>query len=184
MLSRHLVHGGRVEVGRDVPDFLERDLRSRPDVLSVKVWRPADSSPLEASIAEHKRVIWVATFVVFAALWALLVLLVRGASRTLRRQTDALRERSSALLESYRRLEQSSLEAIETLNATVEAKDPGRVPAHRAAGAPRYGGLRRPRLGQAIHRAWSSRSLRTWSASGPRPAPGTSRMAGRLWTAG
>jgi putative nucleotidyltransferase with HDIG domain len=84
----------------------------------------ADSSPVEASIAEHKRVIWAATFIVFGALWALLVLFVRGASRTLRRQTDALRERSSALLESYRRLEQSSLEAIETLNATVEAKDP------------------------------------------------------------
>jgi putative nucleotidyltransferase with HDIG domain len=35
-----------------------------------------------------------------------------------------LRERSIALSESYRRLEESSLEAIESLNATVEAKDP------------------------------------------------------------
>jgi putative nucleotidyltransferase with HDIG domain len=42
----------------------------------------------------------------------------------LRRQTTALRERSAALSESYRRLEESSLEAIESLNATVEAKDP------------------------------------------------------------
>jgi putative nucleotidyltransferase with HDIG domain len=84
----------------------------------------ADSSPVESSIAKHKREIWLATLAVFGALWALLVLLVRGASRTLRNQTEVLRERSKALLESYRRLEESSLEAIETLNATVEAKDP------------------------------------------------------------
>jgi putative nucleotidyltransferase with HDIG domain len=202
VLSAHVVHDDRVMVGRDVPAFLNRELDARPDLVSVKVWRPdgvlawtnvaperigrrypfegshlaevletgeaeaeleslgheedavesklgiahvlevyapifgrgdrvigayeiyADSSPVEASISEHKRVIWMATFLVFGAIWALLVLLVRGASRTLRRQTDALRERSSALLESYRRLEQSSLEAIETLNATVDAKDP------------------------------------------------------------
>ena len=54
----------------------------------------------------------------------LLFLLVRGASRVLRRQTDTLRERSQALMDSYRRLEESSLEAVESLNATVEAKDP------------------------------------------------------------
>ena len=35
-----------------------------------------------------------------------------------------LRARSRELLESYRRLEESSLEAIESLNATVDAKDP------------------------------------------------------------
>ena len=60
----------------------------------------------------------------FLALWARLALLVRGASSTLRRQTRQLRDRSQALLDSYRRLEESSLEAIESLNATVEAKDP------------------------------------------------------------
>jgi HD-GYP domain-containing protein (c-di-GMP phosphodiesterase class II) len=202
VLRNQLVRDGRVVVGRDLPEFLNRELDARPDLVSVKVWTPdgvlawtnvaperigrryavegshlaevlesgkaeaeleslgheedevesklgvdhvlevyapilgrgdrvigayeiyADSSSVEASIAEHKRVIWMATAAVFAALWALLVLLVRGASRTLRRQTDALRERSRALLESYRRLEQSSLEAIETLNATVDAKDP------------------------------------------------------------
>jgi putative nucleotidyltransferase with HDIG domain len=84
----------------------------------------ADSSDLEASIVDRKRVIWMATATVFAVLWALLVLLARSASRTLRRQTKALRERSLALGESYRRLEESSLEAIATLNAAVEAKDP------------------------------------------------------------
>ena len=54
----------------------------------------------------------------------LLVLLVRGASSTLRRQTDQLRKRSKDLMAAYAKLEESSLEAIESLNATVEAKDP------------------------------------------------------------
>ncbi|HEY3106412.1 MAG TPA: HD-GYP domain-containing protein [Gaiellaceae bacterium] len=84
----------------------------------------ADAAPLEASIAARKREIWIATGIVFLLLWALLLLLARSASSTLRRQTTALRERSIALSESYRRLEESSLEAIESLNATVEAKDP------------------------------------------------------------
>ena len=51
-------------------------------------------------------------------------MLVRSASTTLRRQTLALKKRSRELMESYRRLELSSMEAIETLNATVDAKDP------------------------------------------------------------
>ena len=84
----------------------------------------ADADPLEASIAERKRTIWVANAALFALLWVLLMLLARNASGMLRRQTTALRERSAALSESYRMLEESSLEAIESLNATVEAKDP------------------------------------------------------------
>jgi putative nucleotidyltransferase with HDIG domain len=84
----------------------------------------ADASPLEASIANRKREIWVAIGGVFLLLWVLLLALARSASSTLRRQTTVLRERSIALSESYRRLEESSLEAIESLNATVEAKDP------------------------------------------------------------
>ena len=84
----------------------------------------ADSSDLEASIADRKRVIWMATAAVFFALWAMMLLLARTASRTLRRQTTTLRERSLALTESYRLLEESSLEAVESLNATVDAKDP------------------------------------------------------------
>ena len=84
----------------------------------------ADASPLEASIAGRKQEIWIAIASVFLLLWVLLVVLARSASSTLRRQTTALRERSVALSESYRRLEESSLEAIESLNATVEAKDP------------------------------------------------------------
>jgi putative nucleotidyltransferase with HDIG domain len=84
----------------------------------------ADASPLEASIADRRRELWIAIGAVFLLLWALLVVLARSASSTLRRQTNTLRERSVALSESYQRLEESSLEAIETLNATVEAKDP------------------------------------------------------------
>jgi putative nucleotidyltransferase with HDIG domain len=84
----------------------------------------ADAAPLEASIASRKRAIWIASSALFALLWVLLMLLARNASGMLRRQTTALRERSAALSESYRLLEKSSLEAIESLNATVEAKDP------------------------------------------------------------
>lgn len=84
----------------------------------------ADSGALEASIAERKRLIWIATALVFAVLWIALVLLARAASSTLHRQTGILRERSKALVASYRRLEENALEAVETLNATVEAKDP------------------------------------------------------------
>ena len=84
----------------------------------------ADAEPLEESIAGRKRAIWMASASLFAILWILLMLLARNASGMLRRQTTALRERSAALSESYRLLEESSLEAIESLNATVEAKDP------------------------------------------------------------
>jgi putative nucleotidyltransferase with HDIG domain len=84
----------------------------------------ADAAPLERSITSRKQTIWIASGLLFAVLWILIVLLARNASSTLRRQTEALRERSAALSESYRRLEESSLEAIENLNATVEAKDP------------------------------------------------------------
>ena len=84
----------------------------------------ADSSALEASIADRKRTLWLSTAVVFALVALLLWFLVRGASTALRRQTETVRQRSKALMESYALLEESSLEAIESLNATVEAKDP------------------------------------------------------------
>ncbi len=84
----------------------------------------ADPRPMEAFLAERKHVVWGVVALVFLALYAALALLVRTASRTLRRQTVALKKRSRELMESYERLELSSLEAIETLNATVDAKDP------------------------------------------------------------
>jgi putative nucleotidyltransferase with HDIG domain len=84
----------------------------------------ADPRTLESLISSRRHLLWVALAVVFLALYVALALLVRGASKLLRSQTERLRRRSRELLESYNRLEQSSLEAIETLNATVEAKDP------------------------------------------------------------
>jgi putative nucleotidyltransferase with HDIG domain len=84
----------------------------------------ADPAGLESAIASRRHLIWGAVAAVFFALYALLALLVRTASVTLRRQTMKLRERSAELLHAYERLERSSLEAIESLNATVEAKDP------------------------------------------------------------
>jgi putative nucleotidyltransferase with HDIG domain len=74
--------------------------------------------------ASRIRFIWLSVAAVFLALFAALVLLVRGASRALQRRRSDLRRQSQALLDTYRRLERSSLEAIESLNATVDAKDP------------------------------------------------------------
>jgi putative nucleotidyltransferase with HDIG domain len=68
--------------------------------------------------------LWTAVGVVFIALWVLLAVLVRGASRTLRRQNETLHARTLSLVESNRLLEESALEAVESLNATVDAKDP------------------------------------------------------------
>jgi HD-GYP domain-containing protein (c-di-GMP phosphodiesterase class II) len=68
--------------------------------------------------------IWIAILAVFAVLYGALALLVRNASSILRRQATTLQARSRELMDSYRRLEESSLEAIESLNATVDAKDP------------------------------------------------------------
>jgi putative nucleotidyltransferase with HDIG domain len=84
----------------------------------------AKAQHTESFIASVKRVIWIAVIAVFASLYAALALLVRKASSTIKRQAVALRARSRELMDSYRRLEESSLEAIESLNATVDAKDP------------------------------------------------------------
>ena len=201
VLSSQLLRDSKVIVRRKMPTLVERDLSSRPDVVSVKVWRAdgvlawtnvaperigkqfpleghlqevvetgeaeaeleelgelaeneaesklgldhvlevyapiragrriagvyeiyADPGTIEASIAQGKRVIWMTTLVIFGVVWGLLLFLVRAASDLLKRQTDRLRARSRELMESYARLEKNSLEAIETLNATVEAKDP------------------------------------------------------------
>jgi putative nucleotidyltransferase with HDIG domain len=201
VLGSQLLRDSEVVVRREMPALVEHDLRSRPDVLSIKVWRAdgvlawtslaperigrrypveghlretietghaeaeleavghdeeseaeaklgvdrvlevyapiragrriagvyevyADPSTIEASIADGKRAIWMTTLFTLAVVWALLLILVRGASELLRRQTARLRSRSRELMESYARLERNSLEAIETLNATVEAKDP------------------------------------------------------------
>jgi putative nucleotidyltransferase with HDIG domain len=61
-------------------------------------------------IGSRRRMIWLTVAAVFLALWAALALLVRSASRR--------------LVESNRLLEESALEAVASLNATVDAKDP------------------------------------------------------------
>jgi putative nucleotidyltransferase with HDIG domain len=84
----------------------------------------ANPSHLESFITSRKHVIWLTVGLVFLALYCALGLLVRGASAMLTRQASALRKRSHELLDSYRRLQERSLEAIESLNATVDARDP------------------------------------------------------------
>jgi putative nucleotidyltransferase with HDIG domain len=84
----------------------------------------ADPRALGRLIGSRRQMLWVADAAVFAAFWVALALLVRGASRTLRRQNEKLRRRTLRLAESNRLLEESALEAVESLNATVDAKDP------------------------------------------------------------
>jgi putative nucleotidyltransferase with HDIG domain len=84
----------------------------------------ADPAALQHLVGSRVRMLWLAVAAVFLALYAALTFLVRGASRTLRRQTRELQDRSARLFESYRLLEESALEAVESLNATVDAKDP------------------------------------------------------------
>jgi putative nucleotidyltransferase with HDIG domain len=202
VLRAQLVHGNRVTVSPSLPDEFTTQLRSDPDLVSVKVWRRdgvlawtnrapqrigrrfpltgdlgetisenrptasfddlgsaedaverslhldhvlevyaplrssdgsrvlgayeiyADPRPTEAFIGSRKHVIWLTVALVFAALYFALGLLVRGASSMLTRQSRILRARSHELLESYRRLQERSLEAIASLNATVDARDP------------------------------------------------------------
>ena len=84
----------------------------------------ANPRALNRLIGSRRTMLWLAVGAVFVALWALLAVLVRGASHTLRRQNEKLRARTLRLVESNRLLEKSALEAVESLNATVDAKDP------------------------------------------------------------
>jgi putative nucleotidyltransferase with HDIG domain len=84
----------------------------------------ADPRALGRLIGSRRTMLWIAVAFVFLALWAALAGLVRGASRTLNRQNAELRARTLRLAESNRLLEASALEAVESLNATVDAKDP------------------------------------------------------------
>ena len=70
----------------------------------------ADASSLDRLIGSRRQMIWLAVGVVFLALWAALAFLVRRGSRS--------------LVESNRLLEQSALDAVASLNETVDAKDP------------------------------------------------------------
>jgi putative nucleotidyltransferase with HDIG domain len=70
----------------------------------------ANPASVNALIGSRRRMIWLTVAVVFAALWGALALLVRSGSRR--------------LVESNRLLEQSALDAVASLNETVDAKDP------------------------------------------------------------
>jgi len=83
-----------------------------------------DPTKLESSIAARKHRVWLAVAAVFALLYLALVLLVRVGSRTLVQRTRSLRLQSRQLADAYERLEESSMEAIASLNATVDARDP------------------------------------------------------------
>ncbi len=83
-----------------------------------------ETTDLDAAVAASRHSSLITIAAVFLALMGTLVLLVTGASLRLRRQATALAARTAELEESYGLLEQGSLEAIESLNATVEAKDP------------------------------------------------------------
>jgi len=84
----------------------------------------ANPAALQRIIGSRVRMIWFAVAGVFAVLWLALAFLVGGASRTLRLRSAQLRDRSAQLQESYRLLEASALEAVQSLNAAVEARDP------------------------------------------------------------
>jgi putative nucleotidyltransferase with HDIG domain len=83
----------------------------------------ADPRALDQLIGSRRTMLWLAVGGVFLSLWAALALLVRAASHMLRRQNEKLRARTARLVESNRLLEESALEAVESLNATVDAKD-------------------------------------------------------------
>jgi HD-GYP domain-containing protein (c-di-GMP phosphodiesterase class II) len=97
------------------------DYRNRP-IGAYEIY--ANPRALNQLIGSRRTMLWLAVGGVFLALWALLALLVRTASRTLNRQNAKLRARTLRLVESNRLLEESALEAVESLNATVDAKDP------------------------------------------------------------
>jgi putative nucleotidyltransferase with HDIG domain len=84
----------------------------------------ADPNRSEHLIASNKHAIWAAVALVFLALYLAFAVLVRTASRTLRRQAASLVARTAELCDAYAVLEQDALEAVETLNATVDARDP------------------------------------------------------------
>jgi putative nucleotidyltransferase with HDIG domain len=70
----------------------------------------ANPASVNQLVGSRRRMIWLTVAGVFLALWAALALLVRSASRR--------------LVESNRLLEESALEAVASLNDTVDAKDP------------------------------------------------------------
>jgi putative nucleotidyltransferase with HDIG domain len=118
-------HAGEREAGIERALEVYAPLRSDDGKQIVGAFEVyADARPLEAAISSRRNEIWLVIGLVFLGLCGTLGVLARKASNTLRRQTRMLQEHSAALAESYDALERSTLDAIESLNATVEAKDP------------------------------------------------------------
>jgi putative nucleotidyltransferase with HDIG domain len=118
-------HAGELRAGIDRALEVYAPVRSDDGKRIVGAFEVyADARPLETAISGRRNEIWLVIGLVFLGLCAAFALLARQASNTLRRQTRLLKEHSAALEESYDALERSTLDAIETLNATVEAKDP------------------------------------------------------------
>jgi putative nucleotidyltransferase with HDIG domain len=101
------------EVGLGFPRLLQvyaPIAGSRPGQVIGAYEIYANPASLNQFIGSRRRMIWLTVAVVFLVLWAALAVLVRRGSRR--------------LAESNRLLEESALEAVASLNATVDAKDP------------------------------------------------------------
>ena len=85
-------------------------LGSRPGQVIGAYEIYANPDSVNQLIGSRRRMIWSTVAVVFLALWAALALLVRTGSQR--------------LVESNQLLEQSALDAVASLNETVDAKDP------------------------------------------------------------
>ncbi len=116
-VERNLGFGRLLEVYAPIEDSSNRRAIGAYEIY-------ADPKRSEHLITANKHAIWVAVTLVFLALYVALALLVRTASRMLRRQATSLAARTAELSEAYAVLEQDALEAVETLNATVDARDP------------------------------------------------------------
>ena len=115
-VERHLGFGRLLEVYAPI-----RNAQGRA-IGAYEIY--ADPKQSEHAIAANNRAIWLAVAAIFLALYVALAVLVRTASRTLRRQAASLGAQTAELVEAYAVLEQNAVEAVETLNATVDARDP------------------------------------------------------------
>jgi putative nucleotidyltransferase with HDIG domain len=84
----------------------------------------ADAGAIDALVSDTRRTLIAVIGLVFGAILAGVITVVVVLGWRVSQQARELSERADELVASYRELEQSSIEAIETLNATVEAKDP------------------------------------------------------------
>lgn len=116
-VEQHLGFGRLLEVYAPIEDAANQRAIGAYEIY-------ADPRRSERLIAANKHAIWAGVALVFLALYLALAMLVRTASRTLRHQAASLASRTAELSEAYAVLEQDALEAVETLNATVDARDP------------------------------------------------------------